>query len=87
MRHNQPGQHRAAPPRPSLADQLESLTPRFDVLTQRARWGGLTPRDIHELESDAQAIAADLVAAFRGKRTDLTHPPLYVSADGTKAGW
>lgn len=83
MRHDQPGQHRAAPPRPTLADQLERMTARFDVLTQRARLGA--PYD--DLEEEGQAIASDLRALFRGRRARLTNPPLHISADGLKGKW
>ena len=76
-------------PRPNVADQLERLTPRFDQLTHRARLGPLTPALYHELEAEAQAIAAALVAAFRGACAEprRINPPLYVSADGRSAGW
>ncbi len=87
MHHHQSGQRRATRPDPNLADQLERITPRFDALTHRARLGGITPHDLHEMESEAQAIAADLVAAFRGRRANPINPPRYVSADGTKATW
>lgn len=86
MVHDRSGQHRATRSRPTLADQLERITPRFDALTHRARLGG-TPHDFHEMEADAQAIAADIVAAFRGRRDNPVNPPRYVSADGTKAMW
>lgn len=87
MVHVQSPQHRTAQARPKLADHLERLTDRFDRLTQRARLGDLTPDQFNELESEAQAIAADLVAPFRGRRANPTNPPLYVSADGTRAAW
>ncbi|MEP9401874.1 hypothetical protein [Sphingomonas sp. VNH70] len=87
MGHDLTRQHRAASPRPTLADQLESITADFDALTQRARLGGHSARDFDEMEEGAQAIAAALVAVFRGTRTNPTNPPLYVSRDGTKAAW
>lgn len=87
MAHVQFPQRRTAQARPNVADQLESLTDRFDSLTHRARLGDLTPRQFDELESEAQAIAADLVAIFRGRRANPTNPPLYVSADGRTAAW
>lgn len=77
----------AAQPRPSLADQLERITPRFDALTQRARLGNLSPADFNELEEQAQSIAHDVVAPFRGAGARPVATPLYVSADGTKARW
>lgn len=73
--------------RPDLADQLEALTPRFDRLTQRARLEPRTHHVLHELEEEAQAIARDLVAPFRGPSARPCHPPRYVSADGRKAAW
>jgi hypothetical protein len=73
-------------PRSNVADQLERLTPRFDQLTYRARLGPLTPPLYHELEAEAQALAADLIAAFRG-RPRRFNPPLVVSEDGNSAGW
>jgi hypothetical protein len=73
--------------RPSLADQLERITPRFDALTQRARLGNLTHADFNELEEQAQTIARDLVAPFRGRGSRPVAAPLHVSADGTKASW
>jgi hypothetical protein len=97
MRHDAPHPHpprsgaqRPVQPRPNLADQLERITPRFDELTQRARLGvdrGIPARELHELEDLAQGIARDLVAPFRGAGARPVNPPVYVSADGTKAGW
>ncbi|MGT2515629.1 hypothetical protein ACVOMT_16595 [Sphingomonas panni] len=87
MAHDQSRQHRVDQARPTIADQLEHITDRFDALTHRARLGRLTPAQYDELEADAQAIAADLVQTFRGRRTNPTNPPLYVSRDGTKAAW
>jgi len=85
--HDQPRQHRTAQAHPNVADQLERITERFDSLTHRARLGDPSPRQFDELESEAQAIAADLVAIFRGRRANPSNPPLYVSADGTRAAW
>lgn len=87
MAHDRSVQHRTDQARPTIADQLEGITDRFDTLTHRARLGRLTPAAYDELEADAQAIAADLVATFRGRRPNPTNPPLYVSRDGTKAAW
>lgn len=80
-------QRRPVQARSNVPDQLERLSDRFDVLTHRARLGEMTPKLFEELETDAQAIAADLVAIFRGRQARPTNPPLYVSADGTKAAW
>jgi hypothetical protein len=70
--------------RPSLADQLERITPRFDALTQRARLGNLSQADFNELEEEAQAIACAVIAPFRGPGARPVASPLHVSADGTK---
>ncbi len=85
--HTRSDHCRTAQARSNLADQLERLTDRFDRLTHRARLGNPTPDQFDEMESEAQAIAADLVAPFRGRRANPTHPPLYVSRDGTRAAW
>ena len=85
--HTRSDHRRTAQAHPNVPDQLERLTDRFDSLTHRARLGDPSPRQFDELESEAQAIAADLVAIFRGRRASPTNPPLYVSADGTRAAW
>lgn len=87
MVHDPSRQHRVDQARPTIADQLERITDRFDALTHRARLGRLSAAEYHELEADAQAIAADLVTVFRGRPANPTNPPLYVSRDGTKAAW
>ncbi len=88
MRHDVPRSGAvAAQPNSNLADQLERITPRFDELTQRVRLGVVSSDDYNVLEEQAQGIARDLLAAFRGSVTRAVRPPLYVSADGTKAGW
>jgi hypothetical protein len=51
------------------------------------RLGVVSSDDYNVLEEQAQGIARDLLAAFRGSVTRAARPPLYVSADGTKAGW
>jgi|GEM_PF-5995791 len=87
MAHDRTCQHRADQARPTIADQLERITDRFDKLTYRARLGRLTPAQYDELEADAQAIAGDVVRIFRGRTATPTNPPLFVSRDGTKAAW
>ena len=88
MRHDRSGPDaRPAQPNSNLADQLERITPRFDELTQRARLGIDSADQYNELEELAQGIARDVVAPFRGIAGRAARPPLYVSADGTKAGW
>ena len=96
MRHDAPyphsprsGAQRPAQPRPNLADQLERITPRFDELTQRARLGAdrISAAELHELEEMAQGIARDLIVPFRGADARPVNPPVYLSADGMRAGW
>ena len=76
-----------AQPSSNLADQLERITPRFDELTQRARLGVESADDFNQLEELAQGIARDVVAPFRGARPPRGNPPLFVSADRTRATW
>ncbi|MBE2990878.1 hypothetical protein IFR23_02500 [Sphingomonas sp. CFBP 13603] len=85
--HPRPVALRSAQPNSNLADQLERITPRFDELTQRARLGVVSSDDYNVLEEMAQGIASDLLTAFRGGAPRAARPPLYVSADGTKAVW
>ena len=88
MRHDVPRSGaEAAQSNSNLADQLERITPRFDELTQRVRLGVISLDDYNVLEEHAQGIARDLLAAFRGRATRAARAPLYISADGTKAGW
>lgn len=74
-------------PRPNVIDQLDRITPRFDALVHRAGLGPLPPHEFNRLEHDAQEIARDIVAAFRGQsaRPALVNPPLRVSQDGLQA--
>lgn len=88
MRHDRSGTDaRPAQPNSNLADQLERITPRFDELTQRARLGIDSADEYNELEELAQGIARDLLEPFRGTAGRAARPPLYLSADGTKACW
>lgn len=87
MAHDQSRQHRADQTRPTIADQLDRATNRIDRLTHRARLGRPSVAAYDEMESEAQAIAALIVATFRGQRPNPTNPPLYVSADGQRAAW
>ncbi|MEH3098860.1 hypothetical protein [Sphingomonas adhaesiva] len=70
-----------------MADQLNRITPRFDALVHRAGLGPLSASEFHDLEQEAQEIARDLVAPFRGPRARpaLINPPLRVSQDGLQA--
>ncbi|WP_422058631.1 hypothetical protein [Sphingomonas sp.] len=49
----------------SIADALDRVVPDFDALIQKARLGSRHPLELHELEAEAQAIAAAIVAPFR----------------------
>jgi hypothetical protein len=68
-------------PRPTVADQLERLTSRFDQLTYRARLAPLSQRDYDALEEAAQLLASDLRAVFRG-RSVPRNPPLLITEEG-----
>lgn len=68
----------ATRPRPTVADQLERFTPRFDELIHRARLASSTA-DFDELEETATAIARDLRAVFRAPTPRAA--PLFVTAD------
>ncbi|MBB6503201.1 hypothetical protein F4693_000150 [Sphingomonas endophytica] len=85
--HRLPAQQRRASraalrPRPTVADQLERFTPRFDELIHRARLA-TTTADFDELEETATAIARDLRAVFRSPTPRAA--PLFVTAAGKGA--
>jgi len=74
------------PTRPSIADQLEQASHEFDLLIRDAR---LSPHSRHdhrhaELEERAQAIAASIVAPFRGARAPSA-PALATQTQGAKS--
>ena len=74
----------AKPTRPSIPDSLENASHALDELIRDAR---LLPRgrhDLHhaDLEERAQAIAASIVAPFRGS---ASAPPIALRVDGNKA--
>lgn len=69
-------------PRLSAADQLDRLTPRWDELVRRARLAR-SPADYNDVEEEAQALASDVVGAFR-RRTTSVASPLRISPCGTK---
>ncbi|PZU13801.1 MAG: hypothetical protein DI606_04340 [Sphingobium sp.] len=71
-----------SPPRPSIPDSLELACDALDRLIRDAR---LPPRGRHDLahealEERAQAIAASIVAPFRGNSA----PPARLLASGTE---
>ncbi|BBF70209.1 hypothetical protein [Sphingomonas bisphenolicum] len=74
------------PTRPSIADQLEGASHELDLLIRDAR---LSPDRRHDrrhadLEERAQAIAASIVAPFRGGRTPSA-PALAIETQGAKS--
>lgn len=77
----------AHPARPSIPDQLEHASDALDRLIRDAR---LSPnRQRHDLRHDAleeraQAIAASIVASFRGDRAPSA-PPLSFETDGRRS--
>lgn len=75
-----------SPTRPSIPDSLEYASDALDRLIRDAR---LPPRGRHDLahealEERAQAIAASIVAPFRGPRAPSA-PPLAIEVRGSKA--
>ena len=82
-----PPSRRAAGRQPRLtpADHLDRITPRYDDLVNQARLAEpLEPRDYDKLEAMAQAIARDIVGAFRGPSRSIN--PVRVSSDGLSVG-
>lgn len=75
-----------SPTRPSIPDSLENASHALDELIRDAR---LPPRGRHDLahaalEERAQAIAASIVASFRGVRAPSA-PPLAFETDGRRS--
>lgn len=69
-------------------DQLDRLTPRWDEIVRRASLATRSATELHELESQAQQFADDLIAVFRGRNARRpSAAPLYISPDGQSAGW
>lgn len=73
----------AKPTRPSIADQLEQASHELDLLIRDAR-NIRHPRDYDAQEERAQAIAASIVAPYRGSR-EPSAPPLWIETDGDKS--
>ncbi|WP_030540570.1 hypothetical protein [Sphingobium sp. DC-2] len=73
----------AKPTRPSIADQLERASHELDLLIRDARNIRHT-RDYDALEERAQAIAASIVAPYRGERPPSA-PPLAIETQGAKS--
>ncbi|MBB6191179.1 hypothetical protein FHS51_001401 [Sphingobium wenxiniae] len=72
--------------RPSIPDQLENASHELDLLIRDAR---VSPDQRHDrrhadLEERAQAIAASIVASFRGEVT-RSAPPLRMEVQGAKS--
>lgn len=75
-----------SPTRPSTPDSLENASHALDELIRDLR---LPPHGRHDLrhaafEERAQAIAASIVAPFRGQRAPSA-PPLSIEVRGSKA--
>lgn len=76
----------AMPTRPSIPDSLEKASDALDRLIHDAR---LSPRGRHDLrhadlEERAQAIAASIVAPFRGGPSP-TAAPLHFETNGRRS--
>lgn len=74
------------PARPSIPDSLENASHALDELIRDARLLPRTRHDLHhaELEERAQAIAASIVAPFRGHRAP-TALPIAIEMQGKRA--
>lgn len=74
----------AKPTRPSIPDSLENGSHALDELIRDARLPPRSRHDLHhdDLEERAQAIAASIVAPFRGTRSA---PPIAMLIDGDRA--
>ncbi|WP_288338580.1 hypothetical protein [uncultured Sphingomonas sp.] len=77
-----PGAQRRHP-----ADDLEAARDRLEALIRQVRDGARSQRHVDELEEEAQAISRAILASFRGPDARPTAAPLYLSADGLRAGW
>lgn len=70
------------------AARLVRLSDRFDRLIRDYEAGPRSHREHERLVGEAEAIANDLRAVFRGQVSpQSTAAPLFVSADGLKAAW
>lgn len=78
------------PTRPSIPDMLENASHALDELIRDARLDNRVRHDLRhgDLEERAQAIAASIVASFRGDRAPSA-PPLWIETQGNrvKAAW
>jgi hypothetical protein len=74
------------PTRPSIADQLEEPSHALDLLIRDARLSPRGRHDLHhaDLEERAQAIAASIVAPFRGGRAPSA-PAIATETQGAKS--
>ena len=73
----------AKPTRPSIPDQLERASHELDLLIRDAR-NLRHQRDYDAQEERAQAIAASIVAPYRGSRSPSA-PPLAIETQGAKS--
>lgn len=77
----------ATPTRPSIADQLERIVPAFDQLVYDARLiphHGRHDKRLADLEERGQAIAASIVASFRGEQSPSA-PPIAIETQGNRS--
>ncbi|MDZ7895333.1 MAG: hypothetical protein U5M50_10470 [Sphingobium sp.] len=78
----------AAPPRaahrPTSADQLERASAALDELCRDVRLGARHASDVHDFEERAQAIAGQLIAAFRGDDAGR-NGPMAMERNGARA--
>ncbi|EQB15749.1 hypothetical protein RLDS_10770 [Sphingobium lactosutens DS20] len=75
------------PTRPSIPDSLENASHALDELIRDARLNPRRRHDLHhaDLEERARAIAASIVAPFRG---DASAAPIAFETDGKASrGW
>lgn len=87
---------------PSIGDKLGAIVGDFDRLVAKAEEGCGNRRPdlwLAEVEAQAQAVAAAILTAVRGKGAKpaqiqihqpeprLVHPPLLISGDGRRGIW
>jgi len=77
-----------ANPFPPIADQLEQASHALDLLIRDARLPARDHADRHaELEERAQAIAASIVASFRGMQQPGARPLSFEANDQGARAW
>lgn len=73
----------------SFADQLENASHELDLLIRDARLPSRVRHDLRHaaLEERAQAIAASIVAPFRGETAASAPPLAFETRDGKSKAW